>query len=143
MNVQNAKRMIRLKEWAAQINECKQSGLTVRRWCNENGVKVKTFYNRMRLVREEVLTLIEDGNTNLICEAAGLRDSKTVKQKILNSLSGNESRAQSKETVFAALPITQIKSPAVTVHMGEYIIDIQNSADSTIVEQVLRQVAQL
>jgi len=54
MNVQEVKRQIRLTEWAAQIEDRKQSGLTVKQWREENGIHKKTYYNRMKRVREEL-----------------------------------------------------------------------------------------
>ena len=46
---------IRLQEWAAQIEAQQESGLTVRQWCAENGVKRKTYYYHLRKVREQYL----------------------------------------------------------------------------------------
>ena len=41
MKVQEVKRQIRLMEWAAQIEDRKQSGLTVKQWREENGIHKK------------------------------------------------------------------------------------------------------
>jgi len=143
MKVQTAKRMLRLHEWTLQINECKQSGQTVRQWCNEHGIKVKTFYNRMRVVREEMLELTETVNTGWKSCAIGAE----AKCQLTNSeqiTEGKDKFARSTEKpIFAELPIPQAKPAAVTVRMSGYSIDIQNGADTTTVEQVLRLVAQL
>ena len=47
------KQEIRLQEWAAQIEAQQASGMTVQQWCAENGIKVKTYYHRLRRVREQ------------------------------------------------------------------------------------------
>ena len=47
------KRGMQLQEWAAQIEAQQASGLTVREWCAENGIKPNTYYNRLRKVREQ------------------------------------------------------------------------------------------
>ena len=35
-----------------------ESGLTVRQWCRENGILPKTFYYRLRVLREEACSLM-------------------------------------------------------------------------------------
>ena len=47
------KQEIRLQEWAAQIEAQQASGMTVQQWCAENGINVKTYYHRLRRVREQ------------------------------------------------------------------------------------------
>ena len=34
----------RLENWAARIMACRSSGMTVRAWCQENGLSEKTYY---------------------------------------------------------------------------------------------------
>ena len=49
------KQDVRLQEWSAQIEAQQASGLTVQQWCMENGVKPKTYYYRLKKVREQFL----------------------------------------------------------------------------------------
>jgi len=144
MKVQAAKRIIVLQEWAAQINARNQSGQTVKQWCNEHGINIKTYYNRVKIVREEMLELLETGNTNKISNFAVPRTDNVGIFTDLGDRYNNKLYEQSEKPVFAALPIPQSKSSAaVTVRIGEYAVDIQNSADDAIIAQVLRLVAQL
>ena len=46
---------VRLQEWSAQIEAQQESGLTVQQWCIENGIKPKTFYYRLKKVREQYI----------------------------------------------------------------------------------------
>lgn len=46
---------VRLQEWSAQIEAQQTSGLTIREWCKENGIKPNTYYNRLRKVREQYM----------------------------------------------------------------------------------------
>lgn len=46
------KKQVQLNEWAEMIRVCKSSGMSVRRWCIENGINQKTYYYRQRRVRE-------------------------------------------------------------------------------------------
>ena len=47
------KKKIRLQEWEHQIEEQKSSGLNVQEWCKQKGINPKTYYYRLRKVREE------------------------------------------------------------------------------------------
>lgn len=49
------KQEVRLQKWSAQIEPQQASGLTVQQWCMENGVKPKTYYYRLKKVREQFL----------------------------------------------------------------------------------------
>ena len=40
----------KLSLWAARISECRNSGLSVKRWCKENGVGEQTYYKWQRRV---------------------------------------------------------------------------------------------
>ena len=41
---QELKLAVRMQEWSARIAECRSSGMSVRAWCNEQGVSVQTYY---------------------------------------------------------------------------------------------------
>lgn len=47
-------RQFRLQEWALQIQECKRRplGMTVREWCNNNGITLANYYYRLGEVRK-------------------------------------------------------------------------------------------
>ena len=62
MNAQDTVRDIRMEGWARQIQECQQSGLSVRQWCDENGVGTKIYYYRRKRVREELLESMDTGS---------------------------------------------------------------------------------
>ena len=49
------KKEMKLQEWAAQIEAQQASGLTIREWFAENGIKPNTYYNRLRKVREQYM----------------------------------------------------------------------------------------
>ena len=46
------KNEIKLKQWSEMIRQRNESGLTVAQWCAENGVNQKTYYYRLKRVRE-------------------------------------------------------------------------------------------
>ncbi len=40
-------------DWAAQIEAQQASGMTVQKWCAENGINPKTYYYHLRKLREK------------------------------------------------------------------------------------------
>ena len=129
MKLQSIKHQMRLQEWASQINAQRQSGLNVRKWCEENGIGYKCFYYRLRQVQEEMLEALEAKNT-----------SKPSKLAVINK---NQLTVNPETLVFAPVTIPQSKGAALTVWIGTYAVDIQNNADNVTIEQVLRVVSRL
>ena len=43
----------RMKEWAEIVSQCRASGLSNREFCRRNGIPEKTFYYRLRKLREK------------------------------------------------------------------------------------------
>lgn len=39
-----------LQKWSQRITDCRSSGLHVKRWCQENGVSLSTYYKWQRRV---------------------------------------------------------------------------------------------
>jgi len=115
---------MRLQEWARQIEACRNSGLRVSKWCEENGIGIKNYYYRMRRVREELLDATESGNALML---------------------SSNSPQQLSTPVFASLPTARMSSytTAATVQIGTYIAEINNGADLETVEGVLRTLSRL
>ena len=44
MGVQALKHAALLQEWSTKIAECRSSGMTVKTWCAERGIPIKTYY---------------------------------------------------------------------------------------------------
>ena len=40
----------RLAEWAQLVSRCRGSGMTVRQWCEENGISLSSYYKWQRKV---------------------------------------------------------------------------------------------
>jgi len=120
MKVQAAKRAIVIQEWAAQIRDRIQSGQSVREWCEEHGLSDKTYYYRLRRVREEML------------EAAQIETGHHHQHML----------AVPDKTVFAAVPVPQSRNVEIAVQIGAYSVGI-HGADVTIIEHVLAAVSRL
>ena len=131
MKAQSVARQMKLRVWAAQIDDCMQSGLPVKQWCERNGVAKKTYYYRLKRVREELLEAAEIGGLLQLTRMAGL------------GIDSGSKLLEPEPPAFAPLPMPQGKASAVTVWVGEYAVDIQNGADEALIEQTLRVVTRL
>lgn len=54
----------RLTHWAGVMRERKESGLSIRAWCRENGVGEKTYYYWQRQLRETACEQIAEYQTS-------------------------------------------------------------------------------
>lgn len=52
-NALEARNRYRMEEWAHIISQCRASGLSNREFCQQNGISEKTFYYRLRKLREK------------------------------------------------------------------------------------------
>jgi hypothetical protein len=143
MNVQSLARRIRIQEWAAQITEFKQSGLTVRQWCANMGIDKKTYYYRLKRVREEMLDDIETANMVPLSGTADSAESGTPGCPDSAMSISRRMPPHAGVPVFTALPLPPSRGAIITVRIGGYAIDVHNGADDVTVEQVLRVVARL
>ena len=48
-----ARNRYRMEEWAQIISQCRASGLSNREFCRRNGIPEKTFYYRLKKLREQ------------------------------------------------------------------------------------------
>ena len=53
----------RLQQWARMVQECQLSGLSNREYCRQNGIPEKTYYYRLRQLRESVIMHREQTGT--------------------------------------------------------------------------------
>lgn len=65
------KQEVRMREWAARIEAQQVSGMTVQRWCAENGINPKTYYYHLWKLREKyvasAIVPLRSAKTNCGC----------------------------------------------------------------------------
>ena len=49
------KNKVSLKEWQQRILDCQSSGMSVKAWCQANGISTGSYYYHLRKIRESVL----------------------------------------------------------------------------------------
>ena len=57
--INEVKRAIRHENWKQMYEEYQSSGMTVKDWCKAQGLSVKTFYYRLRVLRKNLLSVHE------------------------------------------------------------------------------------
>ena len=58
MDTQLVATQMRHRSWMEDYARQQDSGLTVKQWCQENGILPKTFYYRLKVLREEACSLM-------------------------------------------------------------------------------------
>ena len=53
--VTQVKTQFRLEQWKKLISECQNSGLPVRTWCAQNGLKEQSYYYYLKKLREQAI----------------------------------------------------------------------------------------
>ena len=53
--ITEAKKQVKLRNWLMMYSEYQASGQTVRQWCANNNITPKTYYYRLRKLREDAL----------------------------------------------------------------------------------------
>ena len=48
------KAQVQKAEWAERIRHCKEGGLTVTAWFQQNSINPKTYYYHLRKIRNEI-----------------------------------------------------------------------------------------
>lgn len=53
--IAEVKQVVRHENWKRMYEEFQRSGMKVNEWCVMQGLSVKTFYYRLKVIREEML----------------------------------------------------------------------------------------
>lgn len=105
-------RNVRLAHWAKLIQQCNESGLSKKAWCEQNKINEKSFYYWQRCVRK------------------ALYDQQT-------SLTAMETTTSFVEVPTIRGANTKIESVAAVIHMKGCQIELSNSASREFLSQLL------
>ena len=61
-SLQNISKQNRLEQWSRKIVACRSSGMTVRTWCQKNGISEKTYYYWQRWLFQELANVHPQNN---------------------------------------------------------------------------------
>ncbi len=80
--VSTLKQELKLKEWSGIYQKFLESGKTIKEWRGENGISVKTFYYRLRRIRESKIENHEI--VPVSCAAASIHTNQPEKLLVQN-----------------------------------------------------------
>lgn len=87
------KMQLRHKEWAAMVQECQASGKRVDIWCQENGIKVSTYYKRLNVLRNELIEGNEKQSIVPVSVSSAIADANnTVTPNAVKARSSNKDK---------------------------------------------------
>ena len=55
------RQQVRLNQWSAMVQEREDSGLSVKAFCKQAGIATKTYYYRLRRLREATIRQAQSG----------------------------------------------------------------------------------
>lgn len=53
--INEIKTRVSMDEWKQRIIDCRQSGMSIRAWCQKNGGAASSYYHYLRKIRESML----------------------------------------------------------------------------------------
>lgn len=115
--VTQTKGQIRANQWSQQIADCQSSGQTVRAWCAEHGVNIKSYYYWLRKLRLQTIS-------NLPAE---------VKRELQTSENADPVSFRKLEV---QIPLPDLQ-PAVIIRLPNATLEVVNGAAQQTVEAVL------
>ena len=68
MKISEVKQEYQLQEWSGMLREQKESGLSVKAWCQEQGIAEHIYYYRLRKLRQAACTALEQAQPLQLAE---------------------------------------------------------------------------
>lgn len=111
MNMKKISHEMNLKKWTEIVEECRNSGQTAVKWCDENNVNIKTYYYWQRKVCNAVCNELAVTNNNI-----------------------------EQSPAFAEVMISGIRASevAITLNLNNISLQIHNGADESVIAHTLR-----
>lgn len=109
--------------WSNRIKECRASGLTVNKWCEQNNIGLKNYYYWMRKIKREAF------------------DALPAERKEISSTIGSVTPVFSKVNFSANNE--RIPTSAVTIQLNGIAIDVQDGASETVIRNTLLAIRSL
>lgn len=116
MNTREATQKYRLNQWIEIIKECRSSGQTVSRWCNDHSISTDSYYYWLRKVRAAACESLPNISTE---------NSSFVPVNI---------PVHTVETDSMDCKI----SPSILLRFGSITLELHNNASVTLIENTLR-----
>ena len=112
MDTRQVAHEVRRQQWALVMKERRESGLTIREYCRDHGIKEKTFYYWQRRLREAV------------CENLALREETAI--------------ASAPSFAELRMPMENPCKDVIRVRLGDVEVEIGGDVTPAAIEAVLR-----
>ena len=73
----------RMREWIAQVESCRSSGLGTKEWCEQNGVSVHTYYKRQARVFHHLQSLTDPQFVEIAMSTVAPHQEETKTERIV------------------------------------------------------------
>jgi len=93
----------RIKQWAGKIEEYQNSGMTLKSWCETNGINVKTYYYWLHKIR--VMLCDETETQAIVPLQIHPRETAAAITVNIGSISIKIADGTSSETIMAVLDV--------------------------------------
>ncbi|MDR2972971.1 MAG: hypothetical protein LBU83_13785 [Bacteroidales bacterium] len=129
MKIATVKRQIRIKQWKEMVNSQQNSGLSIKKWCEINGLNRKTYYYRLYEIRNEILAETENQCSLTVPAKQPAVFTEYIPGEVSNNAMIIKSQDDSNDTY------------KLTIHIGRTDIHIKNGADLEMITTILRAVS--
>ena len=121
MDTRKIDREIKMKQWIEIIRECRSSGQTVKSWCAEQGINQTSYYYWLRRIRTAACNTLPI-NTEGTNQIVPLK---------------NEELKQESESIVSS------QTAAIIIRLNTAVVEIQNGATSSVIENTLHALKKL
>ena len=124
MTIRDVGQRQRLLEWSRKVADCRQSGLSVKRWCAENGTNVKSYYSWQKKVFEAMV------------------EEQELRLEEIRSAGSNFVELPAPQQTMQIYASQSTAAPIATVRIGSASVDVYPGAEPAVIAalcQVLKQ----
>ena len=119
LSIREAKQKTDMEIWRQRVVDCRTSGMTIAKWCEENQIHLKTYYYWQRKIWDYEMGCL----------------------KSLEKSPPNVEKIRFAQVDLSVAPGTESTTVAIIRH-GNWSIEISNSFDPSLLSRVMQMVAQ-
>lgn len=124
MNELSPKTQMNIQKWLDIIHRCRDSGLSNRQWCEENGIELKSYYYWLSKIRKLAI------------------ESIPRKPSALSTMPSTITRPA--PTTFAEIPVerrTLYNADRIMIHIGDAVLEVPVNAPDSLIQSIILAVS--
>ena len=119
---------LQYQHWAEEVKACENrpAGMSIARWCRENGIKQSTYYGHLNKVKELCLDVYNNSMDG------------SIETELVSNSHSNVSVVEASN--FVELPLPALKSthkPAITISIGKSTMEISEDISDAFLRRLL------